>query len=42
MESLGVTVGVVLNPKSDLSDIPLKNFYRFVLQDGLKFDSAGM
>lgn len=41
MESLGIKVKVVLNPKTDLADIPLKNFYRYVLQRSLKFDSAG-
>jgi hypothetical protein len=38
---MGIQVQVVLNPKRDLTELPLKTFYRYVLQDELVFDAAG-
>ncbi len=42
VNSLKVTVKVVLNPRRDLAELPLKTFYRYVLQDQLLFDKTGM
>jgi hypothetical protein len=38
---MGVRVEVVLNPQRDLTELPLKSFYRYVLQDQLVFDASG-
>ena len=37
----GVKISVLLNPTRDLSQLPIKRFYRFILHDEPSFDSSG-
>eukprot|EP01063_Lacrimia_lanifica_P008808 TRINITY_DN15864_c0_g1_i1.p1 TRINITY_DN15864_c0_g1~~TRINITY_DN15864_c0_g1_i1.p1 ORF type:complete len:1574 (+),score=604.26 TRINITY_DN15864_c0_g1_i1:65-4786(+) len=39
--ALPLRLSVYLNPKTDLTEIPLKTFYRYVAAPALQFDDAG-
>uniref|UniRef100_A0A0N4X7Z9 DAGKc domain-containing protein n=1 Tax=Haemonchus placei TaxID=6290 RepID=A0A0N4X7Z9_HAEPC len=40
-KSINCDVKIVLNPKSKLSEVPLKSFYRYVAKPHLQFDING-
>ncbi|XGW34013.1 hypothetical protein V3C99_018065 [Haemonchus contortus] len=40
-KSINCDVNIVLNPKSKLSEVPLKSFYRYVAMPHLQFDING-
>ena len=40
-DEVGCSVKVYLNPKSEISEVPIKRFYRYVFEPQLQFDEDG-